>query len=511
MPKLETFYNEKIAEQTLNSLSECISITDMQDNILFVNQAFLDTYGYSKEELIGKHITFLRTDRSDPLLATEILPKTLNGAWEGKILNKKKDGTEFWVLLRTGIVKDEAGNPVALVGSAQDLTEKIKAENRLKEVQDRYRQLFNDIKDVVYESSPDGKLIDINDSGLEMFGYSSKEELLKIDVVNDLYVNPADRDKFKSIVESSGYVKNYELTVKRKNGEHLVVLETSFAYKDANGKVVSYRGILRDITEIKKAEQQLKNYVRELAKVNKQLVESEEELKSINKAKDKLFSIIAHDLRSPFTGLIGFSDYLVEDIEELTKEEIRTYSQKINEAAKNIYNLLENLLEWSRIERGTIIPEFEDFDINAVIESAIYILRANTANKNIKVVNNIQKALYVNADKNMISSIIRNLLSNAIKFTYPGKSIYIDGEKKEDYIEISIVDEGKGMDEKTRGMLFNPMLHVSELGTRNEKGSGLGLIICKELIEKNGGQISCESEPEKGSKFTIRLLKATTI
>ena len=508
MQIINTFYNERIAEQTLNSLNECISITDMEDNILFVNDSFLTTYGYTKDELIGKHITLVRANNNQSQTNNEILPKTLNGAWEGTILNKKKDGTEFWVLLRTGIVKDEFGNPVALVGSAIDQTEKIKAETKLKEVQDRYRQLFNDIKDVVYESSPEGKLIDINTSGLELFGYESKEELLKIDLVKDLYVNPEDRDKFKSIVENLGYVKNYELTIKRKNGEHLVVLETSFAHKDKSGKVISYRGILRDITEIKRAEQQLKNYVKELAKVNKQLLESEIELKNINKAKDRLFSIIAHDLRSPFTGLIGFSDYLVEDIEELTSDEIKTYAKKINEASKNIYNLLENLLEWSRIERGSITPEFEEFDINAVIESAIYILRANASNKEITIVNNIDKALYVYADQNMVSSVIRNILSNAIKFTYTGKSIYIYGSKEAEYIEIKVRDEGKGMDEKTRSMLFDPMLHVSELGTRNEKGSGLGLIICKELIEKNGGKISCESEPEKGSTFIVRLLKA---
>lgn len=507
MQVVNTFLNERIATQTLNSLSECISITDMEDNILFVNDAFLKTYGYSREELIGKHITILRAN-NQPEYNKEILPKTLNGSWEGLVLNKKKDGTEFWVLLKTGIVKDENGNPIALVGSAQDQTEKIKADTKLKEIQDKYRQLFNDIKDVVYESSPDGKLIDINNSGLELFGYENKEELLSIDLGKDLYVDPLDREKFKEIVGKKGFVKNYEITIRRKNGEHLVVLETSFAHKDKDGNIISYRGILRDITDLKRAEQQLKNYVKELAKVNKQLLESEIELKNINKAKDRLFSIIAHDLRSPFTGLIGFSDYLVEDIDDLTKEEISTYAKKINEASKNIYNLLENLLEWSKIERGTITPEFEEFDVNAVIESAIYLLRANSSNKEIKIINNIDTALYVYADQNMISSVIRNLLSNAIKFTYPGKSIFIYGSKKEDYIDINIKDEGKGMDEKTRNMLFDPAVHVSELGTKNEKGCGLGLIICKELIEKNNGKIFCESEVGQGSTFTIHLVRA---
>ncbi len=502
---LNSFYNEKIAEQTLNSLTECISITDMQDNIIFVNNAFLKTYGYTREELIGKHVSILRAESNDPNLTKEILPKTINGAWEGEILNKKKDGTIFWVYLRTGIVKDDTGTPVALVGSAKDLTESMKAEATLKEATDKYRQLFDNIKDVVYESTPDGKLIDINNSGLELFGYDSKEEILKIDVVKDMYLDPSDRDKFKEIVEKNGFVKNYEIKIKRKNGEQLIVLETAYANKDENGNVVSYRGIIRDITEVKKAEQQLKNYVKELAKVNKQLLESEEELKNLNKAKDRLFSIIAHDLRSPFTGLIGFSDYLIEDIEDLSTDEIKTFAKKINESAKNIYSLLENLLEWSRIERGTIEPEIDEFDINVVIEAAIYLLRANTSNKNITIINNITKPLYVKADHNMISSVIRNLLSNAIKFSFPGSTIHIEGIKGDEFNSIQIIDKGKGMSKDVLSKIFDSSVHVSELGTNNEKGSGLGLIICKELIERNNGIISCASELNKGTTFTISL------
>lgn len=502
---LEVFFNEKIAVQTLNSLTECISITDMQDNILFVNNAFLKTYGYTRDELIGKHVSILRSKDNDTILTKQILPKTLNGAWEGKILNKKKDGTEFWVYLRTGVVRDDNGNPVALVGSAKDLTESMKFEATLKETTDKYRQLFDNIKDVVYESTPDGKLIDINNSGIELFGFNSKEEILKIDVVKDLYTDPADRDKFKEIVEKNGFVKNYEIKIKRKTGEQLIVLETAYANRDQQGNVISYRGIIRDITEVKKAEQQLKNYVKELAKLNKQLLESEEELKNINKAKDRLFSIIAHDLRSPFTGLIGFSDYLIEDIEDLSIDEIKTFAKKINESAKNIYSLLENLLEWSRIERGAIDPEIDEFDINVIIESSIYLLRANTSNKNITIINNINKPLYVKADHNMISSVIRNLLSNAIKFSYPNSKIYVEGIKGVEFNSIQIIDNGMGMSADVLSKIFDSSVHVSELGTNNEKGSGLGLIICKELIEKNNGTISCVSELNKGTTFTVSL------
>ncbi len=505
------FFSSKFAEQTLNSINECISITDMQDYIIFVNNAFLQTYGFTKEEIIGQNIALIRSNKNNPEITKQILPCTLQGGWEGRIYNKRKDGTEFLISLRSGIVRDDEGNPIALVGSALDLTNTIKAEEKLQEAQDRYRSLFNDIKDVVYESTPDGKLVDINQTGIELFGYKTKEETLNIDVAKDLYVFPEDRDRFKSLVETRGYVKNYEILIKRKDNEHVVVLETAYAYKNKDGQVISYRGILRDITDVKRTEQQLKNYVKELAKVNKQLLESEEELRNINIAKDKLFSIIAHDLRSPFTALIGFSDYLVEDLEDLQPKEIRMFAGRINDSAKNVYNLLENLLEWSRIESGRINPDFEEFEINTVIESSVSLLKGNAFNKKIEIINNVDPGLYIIADKNMISSVIRNLISNAIKFTYPEKQIIIASEINDKYVAVSVTDEGVGMEGHILENLFNSNAHQTTLGTSNEKGSGLGLVICKELVEKNGGRITVRSAPKAGSTFTINLLKAKTL
>ncbi len=501
-------FSSKFAEQTLNSINECISITDMEDYLIFVNDAFERVYGYCKNELIGKNINIIRSNNNNPAITKEILPSTLKGSWVGRIYNKRKDGTEFLVSLRTGIVRNDLGEPIALVGSAIDLTETLLAEEKLQAAQDRYRSLFNEIKDVVYESTPDGKLVDINASGIELFGYKSKDDALSVNVTKDLYVFPEDRDKFKQLIEKFGYVKNYEILIKTKDNEHLVVLETAYANKDKNGEVVSYRGILRDITEVKKTEQQLKNYVKELAKVNKQLLESEEELRNINHSKDRLFSIIGHDLRSPFTALIGFSDYLIEDIDELEKGEITLYARKINESAKNIFSLLENLLDWSRIETGRINPEYEEFSMNSIADNAIQLLKANAQNKNVEVINNIPNGVFVIADRNMISSAIRNILSNAIKFTLPGKKIVFESELNEKYAKISITDEGVGMSAEVLNNLFDFKSSHTTLGTRNEKGCGLGLIISKELVEKNGGKIFVESELNKGSKFSIMLLKA---
>jgi len=210
-------FSSKFAEQTLNSLNECISMTDMEDYIIFINDAFERTYGFSKNELIGKNINIIRSNNNDPSITKNILPSTLKGSWVGRIYNKRKDGTEFLVSLRTGIVRNDLGEPIALVGSAIDLTETLLAEEKLQAAQDKYRALFNEIKDVVYESTPEGNLIDINASGIELFGYKNREEALSVNVTNDLYVFPEDRDKFKQLIEKYGFVKNYEILIKTKD------------------------------------------------------------------------------------------------------------------------------------------------------------------------------------------------------------------------------------------------------------------------------------------------------
>lgn len=201
-PELKTMKNltsidEKLAEHTFNSLRECISITDMDDNLIYVNDAFLKTYGFRRDEIFGLNIKKLRSPHNDPQKVKESRPTTLKGGWEGEIYNRKKDGTDFMISLRTSMVKDDNGEPIALVGTAIDLTERKKYEDELRKSEKKFYKLFQEIKESVYESTPEGRLVDINPSGVELFNYDSKEELMKVDIVKDLYVNPKEREQFK--------------------------------------------------------------------------------------------------------------------------------------------------------------------------------------------------------------------------------------------------------------------------------------------------------------------------
>lgn len=389
----ETEKEIRMLAKALRSAKECIVITDIRNNIIFMNEAFKKTYRAENEEMIGKNIDILRSANNSPELLKKILPMTLNGGWSGELYNKKLDGEEFPVHLSTSVVRSDDGVPLALIGISNDISEKKRTDNSIK------------------------------------------------DYIEELEIS-------KEVLE--------------RNAEELVEL-------------------------------------------NKMLFDSEKQLKELNDNKDKFFSIISHDLRSPFNSLLGLTNLLAEDIDELRNEDIKGITADINKASKNLLNLLDNLLEWSRLKTGRIEFEPNDENLYEIIFNVIYLLRGNALTKEISIINNVNKDIIINADINMLSSVFQNLISNAIKFTGKGGEITVSAEEKDTEIEISVQDNGVGMSDDDIGKLFRIDVNHSTLGTAKEKGTGLGLILCKELIEKNGGKIWAESKPGDGSTFRFTL------
>ncbi len=232
-----------------------------------------------------------------------------------------------------------------------------------------------------------------------------------------------------------------------------------------------------------------------------------EELKQLNATKDKFFSIIAHDLRNPFITLLGFSDLLISDFGELTDEEKIYYITEMKKSAEISHNLLQNLLQWSRSQTGRIEFNPQKLDLHDVISCNVELLKASAERKQIKILSEIPKLTYVSADEDMLNTIIRNLLTNSLKFTNKDGKIEINCIHQNSNFQIFISDTGVGMNDKVKANLFRLDVSQSTFGTENEAGTGLGLILCKEFVEKHGGTISVESEVGKGSKFCITLPK----
>lgn len=248
-----------------------------------------------------------------------------------------------------------------------------------------------------------------------------------------------------------------------------------------------------------------KRFAEEL-EASKQLLEDRaNSLKQSNSTKDKFFSIIAHDLKSPFTALLGLSEYLAEDSDDLEPGEVVEYAQGIYTAAKNIYGLLENLLEWSRIQTGRFEPVPTRFDIYKLSHSIVQLFHSNIAKKQIDLSVKISPEQYVYADVNAISTTMRNLLSNAIKFTPVGGKVEILGVIEGTMLKIKIKDNGVGIPEETIKNLFRLDVQTSTLGTNNEKGTGIGLILCKEFVERNSGEFLVESTVGIGTTFSFTI------
>jgi len=233
--------------------------------------------------------------------------------------------------------------------------------------------------------------------------------------------------------------------------------------------------------------------------------ESEIYLSKLNATKDKLFSIIAHDLRSPFNCILGFTNLLIENFKNYEDAEVEESLGNISLSAKNTLVLLDNLLNWARSKTGQIDVEPENLDLSPLIEEVFELSSLSAKNKNIVLNYAYSEEIIIFSDLNMLKTIIRNLISNAIKFTNPGGQIFVSASKKDTFVEIAVSDNGVGMDEATRNKLLNPDTHETALGTAGEKGSGLGLMLCKEFVEKQGGEIWVQSVLGKGSVFRFSL------
>ena len=244
---------------------------------------------------------------------------------------------------------------------------------------------------------------------------------------------------------------------------------------------------------------------KKLAAANEQIAKQNEELQDLNATKDKFFSIISHDLKGPLNSLSSFTFLLKDHVDSLSKEEIQHLAADLDKSQKNLYALLENLLDWSRSQTGNIEFTPEKFDLKEVLETNKELLSAQANAKGIQINNKAEDTIEVNAHKNSVTTVVRNLISNAIKFTPESGTIDLTLKADANEVIVSVIDNGVGMTKEVMDKLFRIDAKHSTKGTADEKGTGLGLILCKEFIEKNGGRIWVTSEVDKGSQFSFSL------
>ena len=278
--------------------------------------------------------------------------------------------------------------------------------------------------------------------------------------------------------------------------------------KDYVTKPFSLEEVLARVSnhlELKLTRDQNKEIIQELENSNNELLIAQKELKELNSSKDKFFSIIAHDLKNPFHGFMGLTQLLMTDLDDFTRKDIGEVVYQMNKSANKLYKLLDNLLTWSRIQMGRMefIPLLNN--LYNIIKNGTALYNDIAVNKNITINIKIPENFILNVDKLMIDTVIRNLISNALKFSHENSEIDIYLQSDEEFVDIFIQDYGLGMSDYDKSLLFKLETSFSKKGTKNEAGTGLGLILCKELVEKNGGSISINSVVGEGTTFRVRL------
>lgn len=511
----------------LKSINECVSITDMNDNILFLNQAFLSTYGFTQDDLNEVSISFIRSPDNPPEIVNKIVPATLRGGWHGELLNRRKDGSEFQVSLSTAVIKNPKGQPIALIGVANDITSRKRTELE--------NQIIYEITQGITTTSNLDELLKLMHHSLGKAVYAENFFVALYNQKTGFFSFPYFVDKFDTTPVPTAMTKSCTAYVFRTGKPFLFETELFNRLKEQNevelvgspspswigiplqtpSKVIGVLVLQHYEKENVFSESDMKFLISignqialsiERKKAEEEIKVKNEQLQTINAEKDMFFSILAHDLRSPLSTFVAATQIITEEIQTMEPEEIKEITGSMKTSAINIYTLLENLLEWSRLHRGAMDFVPEKFNLKNKIRESTDLLSETARKKAIEIGISISDDLEMLADKHMFDTIIRNLVSNAIKFTRAGGKVTLTADFSEDNtIEVKISDSGIGMSQELKNKLFLINEKSSRSGTDGEPSTGLGLLLCKEFVEKHGGKIWVTSEVARGSVFSFTI------
>ena len=481
----------------LNSTSEYITIIDKKGKIIFANSNVSRFLNITLGKLLGQHYySFM----------PEELAETRKRQDKEVIRSKKTlffNNTfgDKYLLVRESPVFDGKGNISSLAIMAIDISGQKAAEDALRENEYKFRAIFENSVEGIILVDDTGSIMDWNKFIAERTGISKEEAIGKklwniqyrviTDDIKKIYSKSSLKEIWLRMIRTLGNneIVSKEGKLKGVDGNTVLTEEIIFTMMMRNKRSLCI--IQRDLTERRKAEEALK--------------ESEQKLKLLNKTQNKLFSIIAHDLKSPFSTLHGYLQLLRDSIRDSDIENSEKYLDTIISSSRNNLNLLTNLLTWARSQTGQIEFSPRNYLLKPVVEGVVDILRSSAEMKNISIDINIPSKVRIFADDNMIKTVLHNLISNAIKFTQRGGSILIRSKPEKDHINIYVSDTGVGIITEEMKKLFDISYITTSRGTEEEGGTGLGLFICREFIEKHGGKISVESKLGTGSTFIISL------
>lgn len=529
--------NEIKFRELTELLPEIVFELDLNGYLTFVNSKAYSIFGYSHDDLITGVSSLQMIAENDQEKAANNIRRIINEriSMHSEYTAVKKNGTEIPVIISSDpMIKN--GECIGIRGLIIDISE-------IKNAETNFLIMHSAVESAVFAiglADLNGIITYVNPSYVKLWGYNSKDEILGSHLSSQ---GIKVEEKIQNCIEKGGCIGDAKAF--KKDRTEFDIQYSISVVKDKYGSPMWLMASFLDISDKKAAERELKqlnenlellvsqrteelnntlnqleqtnNELRQLneevasesyklLKINEKLSFSENNLKIANETKDKFFSIIAHDLRGPFSGFLVLSELLAKEYSKLDPESIANMAQSLNDSAKQLFELLENLLEWSRAQTGRLKFEPNLISLSANINKNVNLFNEIANKKSINISSMIDPNALIFADTNLLNTIIRNLISNSIKFTNPGGSIIITYRQIDDkFGEVAFTDNGVGMSKEIIDKIFLLELKYSTKGTANEQGTGLGLVLCKELVEKGGGSIKVESNLGKGSTFLFTV------
>lgn len=484
--------NEEQLRTITDNLRDMVITSDLDGRINFVTPS-CKAFGYEPADMIGKSVfDFVGADDLPGVLeAYRNVVENRQGT-SIEFRSKNGDGTFIWVEVSMNFMPASETEAEKAVYVVRNVNERKLMQKEMEMSEQRFRSLFENNHAAMLVLDPHNlAILNANKAASNFYGYTQSQLCrMKINEINTLPVQDLHEKAMKAVNEEQIH---FFFQHKLADGS-IRDVEVFSGLVEQNEKEVLY-SIIHDITDRKKAELLL--------------VENTEALRIMNATKDKLFSLIAHDLRSPLGSILNLSELLLNEQENLKSDESLRIIRTLFHSAGNTYHLLENLLEWSRLQRGMIVPKYEKTDMSNFLDQLINTFKEVTTKKNLHIEVFVEDAAVAFIDVNLMQAVVRNILSNAIKFSYPGSAIQISVTKKTGQMLITIADHGVGMEKEMLDNVFRIDVNNGRPGTAGEKSIGLGLIICKDFLDLMDGQLKFESKTEVGTTATIVLPQET--
>ncbi len=464
----------------IESSIDGIIAADMKGTVIIFNKGAEHLLGYKAEEVIG---SFHVAEFYPPGVAQDIIRRLRDEKYGGKgkilphrIIGVAKNGEHIPISLSGALIYQES-REIATVGIFNDLREILRVQDDLFESEVKFRDLFETVRHGLYFSSREGRFLDCNQALLDMLGYRSKEEFLAMDIARDLYLDPSHRQKFQKMIEAQGYVKEYEVKYKKKNGEVISVLLTAHVRKDRSGNILGYQGLFIDITERRQLEQQL--------------FQSEKLA-----AMGRLTAQIAHELNNPIYGVMNCLDLLSSEIPRDSRK--RRFLDMALSETERMSGLLKGMLNFFRPDEDVKTP----INLNMLIEEVLLFIDKQLQGFKIRTVLDLEDPLpRTHASGNQMKQVLLNMIMNAKAAMPRGGTLAIKSYSAEEKVFLKIADTGIGIAPEIRDRIFEAFFTTKS----DVKGVGLGLSVCFGIIRQHNGEIDVASEVGTGTTFTITL------